>query len=90
MLKNEFLGKSIILYLYIFMKTKGQRSYFEFEIILNVLVCAFRFIGRPMLWVYGHYKYINYYCYTLPFCKFWIRPDKYLCLALPVAHGNTA
>ena len=38
------------------METKG---FFQFEIIINVLVSSFRFIWIPMLWVYGHYKYFN-------------------------------
>ena len=33
--------------------------FFQFEIIINVLVFSFLFIWIPMLWVYGHYKYFN-------------------------------
>ena len=36
----------------------GQRVFFQFEIIINVLVRSFRFIWIPMLWVYGHEKYV--------------------------------
>ena len=36
---------------------RGEQSFFHFEIITNVLVCSFRFIWIPMLWVYGHNKY---------------------------------
>ena len=36
------------------METKG---FFQFEIIINVLVSCLRFIWIPMLWVYGHYRY---------------------------------
>ena len=33
--------------------------FFQFEIIINVLVISFFcFIWIPMLWVYGHYKYV--------------------------------
>ena len=38
------------------METKG---FFQFEIIINVLVSSFWFILIPMFWVYGHYKYFN-------------------------------
>ena len=37
------------------------KGFFQFEIIINVLVSFFRFIWIPMLYVYGHYKY--YYSY---------------------------
>ena len=33
------------------------KGYFQFEIIINVLVSSFRFIGIPMLWVYSRYEY---------------------------------
>ena len=36
------------------METKG---FFQFEIIINVLVTSFRFIWIPILWIYGQYKY---------------------------------
>ena len=42
------------------MKTKA----FQFEIIINtdnVLVSSFRFIWIPMLWVYGHYRYLYFF-----------------------------
>ena len=35
--------------------------FFQFEIIINILVGSFRFIWMPMLWVYGYFKYFNYY-----------------------------
>ena len=38
------------------------KAFFQFEIILNVLVSCFRLISIPMLWVYGHYIY--YYSYS--------------------------
>ena len=34
-------------------------GFFQFEIIINFLVCSFRFIWMPMLWVHGRYKYFN-------------------------------
>ena len=30
------------------------RCFFQFEIIMTVLVSSFRFIWIPVLWVYGH------------------------------------
>ena len=33
--------------------------FFQFEIVINVLVSSFRFICIPMLWVCGHYKYFT-------------------------------
>ena len=35
---------------------KPPKGFFQFEIIINVLVRSFRFIWIPVLWVYGHYK----------------------------------
>ena len=34
------------------------KSFFLFEIIINVLATSFRFIWIPMLLVWGHYKYV--------------------------------
>ena len=42
-------------------KPWGQKSYFQFEIIINVLVISFRFIWIPVLCVYSHYKYVYSY-----------------------------
>ena len=39
----------------------------QFEIIINVLVSSFRFIWIPMLWVYGHYKYITLISVSIDF-----------------------
>ena len=39
------------------MKTKG--IFFQFELIINVLVGFSQFIWIPMLWVDGQYKYIT-------------------------------
>ena len=38
------------------METKG---FFQFEIIIKILLSSLLFIWIPMLWVYGHYKYFN-------------------------------
>ena len=40
-------------------KTKRPTGFFQFQIIIPVLVSSFRFIWIPMLWVYGHYKYFT-------------------------------
>ena len=32
------------------------KVFFQFEIVINVLVSSFRFIWIPLLWVYCHYK----------------------------------
>ena len=37
---------------------EDQSDFFQFEIIINVLVSAFWFIWMPMSWVYGYYKHI--------------------------------
>ena len=34
-------------------------EFFQFEIIIYVLVSSFWFIWKPLLWVYGLYKYYN-------------------------------
>ena len=39
------------------MKLLEAKGFFQFEIILNVLFSSFRFIWKPVLGVYGHYKY---------------------------------
>ena len=41
------------------LKQWRSTSFFKFEILIDVLVISFRFIWIPMLWVYGHYKYLN-------------------------------
>ena len=38
--------------------------FFQFEIIITVLVSSFRFIWIPMLWVYGHYTRNIFYSYS--------------------------
>ena len=38
---------------------EDQGVFFQFEIIINVLVSSFCFIRIFMLWVYGHYKYLS-------------------------------
>ena len=46
------------------METKG---FFQFEIIINVLVGNFRSISIPMLWVYGYFKYFYSYIAGIDF-----------------------
>ena len=46
------------------METKG---FFQFEIIINVLVNSFQFIWKPMLWIYDHYKYFYSYSAGIDF-----------------------
>ena len=41
------------------MKQEKKGVFFQFGIIINVLVSSFRFIWISMLWVYGHYTYLN-------------------------------
>ena len=41
-------------------KPRNQRIFFQFKIIINVLVSSFRFIWISMLWDYGNNK-----CFTL-------------------------
>ena len=43
------------------------KGYFQFEIIINVLVSSFQFIWIPMLWVYHHYKYAYSYSAGIDF-----------------------
>ena len=46
-------------------KTWSPKGFFQFEIIINVLVSSFWFIWIPVLWVYGHHKY--FYCAGIDF-----------------------
>ena len=41
------------------MKTLEVEGFFQYEIIITILVSSFWFIWIPVLWVYGHYKYFN-------------------------------
>ena len=41
---------------YFYISPGDCRIFFQFEIIINVLVSSFHFIWIPMLWVYGHYN----------------------------------
>ena len=41
----------------------------QFEIIINVSVSSFWFIWIPMLWVYGHYKYLYSYSAGIYFSR---------------------
>ena len=36
-----------------------RKLFFQFEISINDLVSSFRSIWIPMLWICGHYKYLN-------------------------------
>ena len=45
------------------------KGFFQFEIIITVLVSSFRFIWIPMLWVYGHYKYFHSYSAGIDFSR---------------------
>ena len=42
-------------------ETIGIKGFFQFLIIINVLVSSFHFIWIPILWVYGLYKYFYSY-----------------------------
>ena len=46
-------------------------DFFQFEIITNVLVSSSRFIGIPVLGVYGHYKYFYAYSASTD-VRFWL------------------
>ena len=43
------------------------KGFFQYEIIINVLASPFRFIWIHMLWVYGHYKYFNFFSAGIDF-----------------------
>ena len=47
---------------YCLIVTMEIRVFSQFETIIDVLVCSFRFIRIPMLWVYGQYSYFYSYC----------------------------
>ena len=42
-------------------KSSRPKVFFRFEIIINAFVSSSRFIRIPMLWVYGHYKYFDFF-----------------------------
>ena len=46
---------------------EGQRCFFQFETIINVLVSSFRFIWIPMSWVYDLRKYYDSPCAGIDF-----------------------
>ena len=46
------------------METEG---FFQFKIIINVLVSSFWFIWIPMVCIYDHYKYVDSYCAGIDF-----------------------
>ena len=41
------------------LETKGIFSIWSHHKQINVFISSFRFLWIPMLWVYGHYKYVN-------------------------------
>ena len=59
-------------------KHRNQKVFFQFEIIINVLVSSYWFIWIPMVWVYGHYKYLYSYSAGIDFSRqnltstFWV------------------
>ena len=56
-IENKPLQRWIILY----KRWSPKVVFIQFEVIINVLVSSFQFIWIPMLWVYVHYKYLNYF-----------------------------
>ena len=46
-----------------------HKTWRPFEIIINVLVSSYRFIRILMLWVYNHYKYVNYFSTEIVFMR---------------------
>ena len=50
-------------------KHRNQRGFFQFEIIIIVLVGSFWFIWILMLWVYDHYKYVDSYSAGIVFSR---------------------
>ena len=55
---NVFLTPTMIDYFYI---NHGDKGFFQFKIIINVLASSSRFIWMPLLWVYGHYQYLIFF-----------------------------
>ena len=49
---------------YFLHKLEIQCGFFQFEIIINVLVSSSHFFWLPMLWVYGHYNFIQCFIMT--------------------------
>ena len=50
-------------------KTSQLKGFFQFEIIINVIVSSFWFIWIPMLWVYGQQKYFYSYSAGINFSR---------------------
>ena len=46
-----------------------NKGFIQFEIINNVLVNTSWFIWIPMLYVYGHYKYFDFYSEGINFWR---------------------
>ena len=45
------------------------RVFVQFKIIINILVSSFRFIWIPMLWVFDHYKFFNFFSAGIVFIR---------------------
>ena len=60
-IKRSIRSPSTLTNLKYFCINHGNQRVFLFKIIINVLVGSFRFIWIPMLWVYDHNKYLNYF-----------------------------
>ena len=56
---NNMTTSSTLTALNYFVQTMETEGFFQFEIIINVLVSPFSLVLIPMLWVYSHYKYFN-------------------------------
>ena len=53
-----------------FCTNHGDQVFFQFEIILNILVASFRsFEYKSMLWVYDGYKYFNSFSVQIVFIR---------------------
>ena len=50
-----------------FVKNIATKGFFQFEIIINVLVTSSCFIWIPMLLVYAHFKYVYFYSAGIDF-----------------------
>ena len=53
----------------IFCINHGEQRVFQLKNIINVLVSSFRFIWIPMLWVYDHWKYFDFFSAGIVFIR---------------------
>ena len=53
-----------------FVQTIETKRFLQFEIIINGLLCSFRFIWIPMLWVYDQYKYFYSFSARIDFRRY--------------------